>query len=191
MKEDIFNLGDSVDNYVHRIDFPKTYTLLILEFEGKFHFIRRDEIGEWEKSESELFEIAIRNLPLDEIEAKEYEFGDKFTVFIFFSGDFSSSMMLDLKNQAEYCIGKYGTLLALPSKGTAFAHPIENGEILDLIEILNPLVQKFYNEDPGNVSTNYYWYYQDQIQIFPTEKTDKSMLIKLPLDLAHLLENSL
>ncbi len=183
LKEDTFNLGVNIENYVHRIDFPKTYTFLILEFEGQFHYVRKDEIREWNKTENDLFEIAIQNLPENEIEAKEYEFSEKFTVFIFLSGDFSASLMLDLKNRADYTIGKLGTLIAIPTKGTAYAHPIDNGDILELIELLDPTIEKIYNEDPGNITTNFYWYFKDKIQIFPTEQSENGLLISLPTDL--------
>ncbi len=190
LKEDTFNLGDDVNNYVHRTDFPKTNTFLILEFEGQFHYVRKDQINDWNKLENDLFEIAIQNLPENEIEVKEYEFGEKFTVFIFFSGDFSASLMLDLKNRADYSIGKFGTLIAIPTKGTAYAHPIENGELSELIEILDPTIEKFYNVDPGNVTTNFYWYYNDEIQIFPTEQSEKGLFISMPKDLIKLLNEN-
>lgn len=190
LKEDTFNLGDHVGNYVHRVDFPKTNTFLILEFEEQFHYVRKDEIIEWEKLEDELFEIAIENLPENKVEVKEYQFGEKYTVFIFFSGDFSASLMLDLENRADYSIGKFGTLIAIPTKGTAYAHPIENGELLGLIEILDPTIEQFYNEDPGNITTNFYWYHNDEIQIFPTEQSEKGLLISMPKDLIKLLNEN-
>lgn len=190
LKEDSFNFGDTIDNYVHRIDFPKTNTFLILEFEEKFHYVRKDNIIEWNKSYNELFEIAIQNIPEDEIKAKEYIFGEKFTVFIFLSGDFSASLMLDLKNRAEYSIGIFGTLIAIPAKGTAYAHPIENGEILELVKILDPIVEKFYNEDPGNITTNFYWYFNNQFQIFPTKQSDKELIISMPKDLIKLINTN-
>lgn len=190
LKEDTFNLGDNVENYVHRIDFPKTSTFLILEFEGQFHFVRKDEIIEWDKTENDLFECALQNLPENEIEVKEYEFGEKFTVFIFFSGDYSASLMLDLRNRANYTIGKFGTLIAIPTKGTAYAHPIDTSNILELIEILDPTIEKFYNEDPGNVTTNFYWNYDDKIQIFPTEQSENGILISLPKDLINLINET-
>ena len=190
LKENTFNLGEKVENFVNRIDFPKTNTFLILEFEGQFHFVRKDEIIEWDKTENDLFECAIQNLPEDEIEVKEYEFGEKFTVFIFFSGDYSASLMLDLKNKADYTIGKFGTLIAIPTKGTAYAHPIDTSNILELIEILDPTIEKFYNEDPGNVTTNFYWNYDDKIQIFPSEQSENGILISLPKDLINLINET-
>lgn len=190
LKEDTFNLGDNVENYVHRIDFPKINTFLILEFEGQFHFIHKDEIVEWNKSENDLFECAIQNLPEDEIEAKEYEFVEKFTVYIFFSGDYSASLMLDLRNRANYAIGKFGTLIAIPTKGTAYVHPIENSDILELIVILQPTIEIIYNEDPGNITTNFYWYYDNKMQILPTEQSENGLLISLPKDLIKLINET-
>ena len=190
LKEDTFVLGDDISKYVHRTDLPKTHTFLILEFEEKFFYVIKDEIIEWNKAENELFEIAIENIPDDEIEAKEYEFGEKFPVFIFFSGDFSASLVLDLKNRADYAIGRFGALIAIPTKGTAYAHPIENNEILELIEILHPTIEKFYNEDPGNITTNFYWYYNDKFQIFPNGQDENGFFVRLPEDLKILVNNN-
>ncbi|MES2765532.1 MAG: hypothetical protein V4642_06685 [Bacteroidota bacterium] len=187
IKEKEFVLGDDIVNFVHRIDLPQTHTFLIIEFEGLFHYVRRDDITEWNKTENDLFKIAIENIPEEEIEVKEYEFAEKFTVFIFFSGDFAASLMLDLENRADFTIGEFGTLIAIPTKGTAYAHPIESDNITELIQELDPTIEKFYNEDPGNITTNFYWLYNGKFQIFPSENQANQTIIRLPQDLINLL----
>lgn len=67
-----------------------------------------------------MFEIALENLGNEEIEAKEYTFGDKFTVYILFSGDFSAPFTLLIDKYLEFSIGTYGTLLAIPTKEQFF-----------------------------------------------------------------------
>lgn len=188
IKEDIFNLGDLISNYVYRVDFPKTNTFLVLEFEEQFHYVRKDAIIEWEKTEKELITIAIENIPVDEIEVKEYEFAKDFKVFTFLSGDYSSSLMLDLKNRAEYTIGSFGSLIAIPTKGTASVYPIETNNVLELIDIINPTIEKLYNEDPGNISQNYYWFYNNKFYLFPTETGEAGQFIKLPKALSGILK---
>ena len=44
IKGELFIMPNGIDNYISRIDFPKTNTFLILEFEEQFHYIRKDEI---------------------------------------------------------------------------------------------------------------------------------------------------
>ena len=98
--------------------------------------------------------------------------------------------MLDLRNRANYAIGKFGTLIAIPTKGTAYVHPIENSDILELIVILQPTIEKIYNEDPGNITTNFYWYYDNKMQILPTEQSENGLLISLPKDLIKLINET-
>jgi hypothetical protein len=189
VKPEDINFLDNISDYIHRIDFPKTKTFLVLEFEEQFRYIRREDIIEWAKPEEELFEIGISNIPAEEIEIKEYLFSDKFTVYIFFSGDYSSAFLLDIKNNADYAIGAYGALITIPTKGTAYAHPIESSDILDLIEQLYPTIEQFYNEDPGSITTNFYWYFNDKFMIFPIGQDDNGAYIKLPDELARLFKS--
>lgn len=185
-----FIFPDKIANYISRIDFPKTNTFLILEFEGQFHYIRKDESLEWEQTEEELFEIAINNIPTNEIETKVYDLQGKFKIYTFFSGDYSASYILKLKKDSDYIQGKFGSLISIPTKGTALACPIENENILELIEIINPDNEKFYHEDPGNITLDYYWLYNNEFHIFPSEKDSENKIIKLPKDLLDLLEGN-
>ncbi|MFD2938502.1 hypothetical protein [Flavobacterium notoginsengisoli] len=191
IKGNNFNLGDDISNYVHRIDFPDTNTFLVLEFEEQFHYILKDEILEWEKTENELFETALENIPQDEIEIKVYEFAEKFKVFSFTSGDYSSSFMINLKNKADYVIGNFGSLVAIPTKGTALVYPIETNNILELIEVIDPTIEKFYNEDPGNITQNYYWFHNNKFRLFSTGTDEDKKFIKLPEALSEMFANKL
>lgn len=177
--EDFFSASER-SNYVHLQHFPKTYTLLVIEFENQFRFVTNENIKEWNVSVDELFSIAIANNPNEEIEVKEYLFSDKFTVFSFFSGDYSAGLMLSLKECAEYAIGSYGSLIAIPTKGSAFVHPIETSDVMNLIEEIHPMIIKFYDEDPSNITTNLYWYYNEEITLFPIEQDEKGSFITLP-----------
>lgn len=178
---------DNYNEFVHRLDFPNLVTFLIFDFEEQFHYIRKENASLWQVDENDLFEIALENLGSEEIEAKEYTFGDKFTVYILFSGDFSAPFTLLIDKYLEFSIGTYGTLLAIPTKGTVFLHPIETKDVLDLTEILHPEIEKFYHEDPGNISLDFYWFYKGQFDIFKKEYHDNQQVtITLPKKLEQL-----
>ncbi|MFD2909148.1 hypothetical protein ACFSX9_10410 [Flavobacterium ardleyense] len=189
IKDEFYSLQASISTFLHRVDFPKTNTFLVLEFEEQFAYVKKEDIVEWGKTENELIEIGIANTPENEIEVEEHEIATC-KVFIFTSGDFAASLMLDIENRIPYTIGKYGTLIAIPSKKIAYAHPIEENNILDLIQIINPELLDYYNEDPGNVSTNYYWYYDEKIEVFPIKEDENGQLIRLPENLNKLFGNS-
>lgn len=55
---------------------------------------------------------------------------------------------------------------------------------MDLTEILHPEIEKFYHEDPGNISLDFYWFYKGQFEIFKKEYHDNQQVtITLPKNL--------
>ncbi len=173
-----------VSDYVHRMDLQETYTFLILDFSEQFHFIKRENIKEWYKSEEELFEIAFANVSVEPIEVSEELFHDQYNMFTFFSGDFSASYIIELEKNAGFTIGTHGSIVAIPTKGSAFVHPIENDEVMDVIGALAEVTKKFYAEDPGNITMNFYWYHDGKFDLFPKEKAEKGYItIKWPVEL--------
>jgi hypothetical protein len=173
---------DQVKLHVHRIDLPQTITFLILDFNEQFHFVRREHIQEWNKSEEELFEIGLANIAAESIEIQEALFQEKYTVFSFFSGDFSSSFIIELERNASFAIGSYGSVVAIPTKGSAFVHPIESTDVMDLIGMLAGITQNFFNEDPGSITMNFYWFHDGVFELFPTEPGEEEgyVTIKWP-----------
>lgn len=172
--------------FVQRQDFPKTITFLVVEFEDKFAYVRHDQILEWEKKEKELFEIAISNTSFEEVDVIEYLLSDKYPLFTILSGDFSAAMMLNPKFWQEYGLGKFGALVSIPSKGSAFVHPIETPDVLNVLAELSPMVYKFFEEDPGHITPLFYWHYQGEFELFPIKQKDDGAYVELPTKLKHL-----
>ncbi|MCU0443384.1 MAG: hypothetical protein MUE85_00605 [Microscillaceae bacterium] len=173
---------------VKKIDFPETHTLLVFDFDEQFRFLTQKDIEEWGVHPDELFEIARHHIKSENIEIEEMVWNEEYSIYAFFSGDFAASYLLDIEDNAEFCIGEYGTLLAIPAKGAAFAHPIHDGEVLKVIETINPLVLQFYDHEPGSINAHYYWYFQGMWDIFPIEPNSDGMsTIKLPKNLEKML----
>lgn len=177
-----------MQDFVCRVDFPGTYTMLVIEYDNNFRFCSRENIVEWNVPDEELFRIAIANNPNDEVEVKQYLFLDKFTGFMFFSGDYAAGMLLDMENNADSAIGTYGSLVAVPAKGFAFAAPIENAEIMDLIAAVQDAVINSYNEDQGNISPDFYWYYDKKFEKFPVREEGERAFIRMPDELIEMLD---
>jgi hypothetical protein len=174
-----------VSGYVKRIDFPGTFTFLIFDFQEQFRYITSDRASEWGKAEEELFEIALQNIAKEEVEVSEYQFAERFNVFSFFSGDFSVSYLIDFEGLAD------GSMVAIPTKGSAFVHPIETTDVLELAATLYSTIEKFYAEDPSPITTMLYWYYEGQFKAFKYEVKDEDKLtISLPHELQQLFEST-
>jgi hypothetical protein len=163
---------ENVEDYVNKVDLPETYTFLILDFNEQFHFVRRENISEWNRDESELFEIGFSNISNESIDIRESMLADKYPVYMFFSGDFSASFIIELERNANFTIGTYGSIVAVPTKGSAFVHPIETNQVMEVIVELAEMTKKFYDEDPGNITMDFFWYHDGKFDIFPNEPAD-------------------
>ncbi len=174
--------------FVYQNNYPSLLTFLVLDFEDQFHYVNRNEVSLWETDELELFEIAKENIRKEEIEIMQYNYEDKYDVFVLISGDFSASYTLLIEQEFDFAIGQFGTLVALPTKGTAFLYPIQKDDVLDVIVTIYPTVEQFFNEDPGNITLDFYWYYNGQYEIFEKESNgDGTITIKNPKKLIDLL----
>ena len=93
-----------------------------------------------------------------------------------------------MQQELAFAIGTFGSLIAIPTKGTAFLHPIETPDVLDLAAVLHPAVEKFYHEDPGNISRDFYWFYEGEYHLFDkVAKDNETVVIRMPEKLEWLL----
>ena len=125
-------------NFIYRTDYPELGTFLVFDYGEKFTYLRKDKAKEWQREDEDLFEVALNNIANESIEIREHTFGGKFIVYVLLSGDFSASYTLLIRQLIDFSIGRFGSIIAIPTKGTAFIHPIESNDIMELIPILYP-----------------------------------------------------
>ncbi|NJO90067.1 MAG: hypothetical protein HC831_14815 [Chloroflexia bacterium] len=139
----------------------------------------------------DLFEVALQNISQESIDVRKHLFDDKFDVFVLLNGDFSASFSLLIGTHLDFAIGKYGSLIGLPTKGTVFIHPIERKDVMSLTTSLYSEMEKIYNEDPGNISLDFYWYNKKEFIGFDKMwHDDGTVTIAMPEDLKIKLSNT-
>ena len=176
------------EQLVYRADFPSTKSYLVIDFDDKFHFVNAQNIAEWEQSIDDLFLDALDNTAKEKMEIVKLDLDQGNEAFAFFSSDYAASYMIDLQKNAPFAVGDLGAIVVIPTKGAAFAYPINNGLVMEFISSFNPLIEKIYNEDEYPITDDYYWYYQGKYEQFPT-KTDNEnrYFISMPDKLIRLL----
>jgi hypothetical protein len=185
--------GTIPDNYlkdfVQRTDFEETTTFLVLDFEEKFQFLRHDNITEWETSIEGLFYVAQQNVNREQVEVRQVQWGDM-SFYALFSGNFAVSYLLDIEHNIPNAIGSLGTMIAIPTKGVAFAFPIEDMALLiQFIQTITGLITQYYNEDESPITDNYYWYHKGKFHLFPYEVRDQHKIIFPPKVLLQMLKS--
>lgn len=178
------DITPKIDDFVTRIDYPDLLTVLVLDFEDRFHYIRKDEANLWGFDYSKLFEIALDNISQETVDIRKHLFDDKFDVYVLLSGDFSASFSLLIDTHMDFAIGAYGSLIGIPTKGTVFIHPITSNDFMDLTSTLYQEMEKFYNEDPSNISMDFYWFDKKSLRLFNKTLNDNGTItISMPDEL--------
>lgn len=181
---------DKKMGFVCRVDLQGTFTFLVLDTDEAFQYIRKQDIKEWEKTEEELFEIAFENVAAEKIEINQFHWKEQFEAYAFFSGDFSASYIVDLEKNAPFAIGKYGSVVAIPTKGSAIVHPLNGATALDFIVSFYETLTSFFTEDEVPISNRYYWYYKGRFQLFEEREDKGKIVVSLPQKLEQLLKGT-
>ncbi|MDX2045596.1 MAG: hypothetical protein SFU87_02370 [Chitinophagaceae bacterium] len=175
---------------VARKDFPGTCTVLVFDYDNQFRFLKKEDIKEWHKTEEELFHEALDNIAGEEVQIHSIKHDEGFEVFSFFSGDFSAAKMIDPEKNAEFSIGRFGAVIAIPTKGAAFCSPISDRNVMQILEMLAPVITGFFEKDPGSITASFFWYYKGVIREFPTRPTaDGYVTVSLPKELEELFKS--
>jgi hypothetical protein len=176
---------------VIRVDFPGTRTVLVFDYDNQFRYLKNEEIVDWNLTLPILFEEALNNVSSEEVNINKMTHEDGWDFYSFFSGDFSASRMIELERYFDFTVGQFGALVAIPTKGSTFVAPLNDNRVTARIETIAPLVAQFFEQDPGNITNNFYWVYQGEIESFPTQSTgDGYVTVKLPQSLVRLLDST-
>lgn len=172
---------------ISRIDFEDTKSYLVFDYPDKFQLVYKENFANWGITEDEAFKIALEHASKYEVEIRKYEF-ETFNQFSFFSSTHSVSYILDFEQNASMCIGKAGSIVNIPTQGSAFAIPIDGPNVKEMIEEIGETIVKFFDEDPGNITTNYYWYYNGKFTKFSSTKSDDGFkVLDYPKELESLI----
>ena len=178
----------SEDNFVWRMDMEGVYTILALNLPTRFQTVTRKDADLWGIDDDKLFEMALHNAnqqKVDVLRAKK----EGAELMAFFSNDYSATYLLDLENNCPDAIGTFGTILSLPTKGTAFAHPINSTRepIFVAFSTIARQTMHIYQQDPWAITSNIYWYYEGQYYRFPTYSKNEKVAFSFPQMLEEML----
>lgn len=192
---------------VHKVIFPGTCSVLVFDYDNKFAYLYLEMIKEWGQTVDALFDQALDNISREDIslmglniksgeEEDDTDDNEEASVdvkdqdsFLLINPDFAAPAVCLLEQMAPFAIGKFGSIVAIPSKGYGIALPIKNAEVLKKISPLSIMALKLFNEQPGNITTSLYWYYNNSFQLFPETPSDKEgyVTVSLPQTLKQLL----
>lgn len=131
---------------------------------------------DWKTDLEELMAIGAANVRARyPVQVEEIPMGPGRDVVRLCTGDhfFVSNVLLDLDSREGF-IGKYGSLVAAPNRGMVGVYPINDLRVLEVVQHLLGVIREIYEDEPGPLSNQLFWYHQGKYLVLPHEyKKDK------------------
>ncbi len=164
------------------------YAALVFDLPESVTNVRPEQAVLWNKTNEELFEIGVKNVfgkyPFDIIE----ETLDDIRFLIINEDHFYTGNVLFVMENYPMLQGSYGSLVSIPTRHAILFYPIENKEVLEAIRNLIPITCKMNEEGPGSISSQLYWYHEEELTLIPYELRDDQLEISPPEPFIELLD---
>ena len=135
----------------------------------------------WGVDEDELFRVGLKNISVEEspvIEDKNLPEGGEFRILV---GDsfFTASRLLLLENYIDSPT-PYGVVVSVPHRHVVLFHPILDIGVVKAISAMLPVAFGMYQEGPGSISPNLYWFRKGEFMLLPSKVTAKKITFLPP-----------
>src|SRR5205823_9489346 len=119
----------------------------------------------WEKKEADLFSIALDNVKQRTgVDVSESRTASGATLVTLQGEDATASSHVLLLNDHKQTVGKFGAIVAVPTRNVVICHPIEDGTVAQAAEEMAPLIQRARQAGPGATSGQLYWYHDGKFE---------------------------
>jgi hypothetical protein len=145
------------------------HAVLVFDFPHSVINVQPEQILHWGKTKEALMETGLSNVRKNYgIHVEAVELGpEKDRIYLCESNHFfTGNILFDLDSRDGF-VGKYGALTAAPNRSTALVYPIEDSRMIQVLNQLFGVVLGIYNDHPGSLSREIYWYHNQQFIPLP------------------------
>jgi hypothetical protein len=178
------------ENIIRREDFAATYTALVYNFPKTITTVSKKDAVAWDKTNEELFAIAIENTQKLSVPRLERVDNEKIKNVYSFeeNSTFVSSNILWLPKFPEV-IGNFGTVACIPHATALYAHPAENLDTLTTLNNLLHVTRSLFDKSPRPISPHVYWIFKDENIPLMVQTNEKGELsVEIPPRISALME---
>lgn len=163
-------------------------TVLTLDLPSTVFSIKKNQIKKWNIDKEELFNTGFENTfkkyPVDRSRGEV----DKEVFVEILNGEnlFVATQIYNLSNYKNI-LGEYGSLMIVPNRHTVMIFPINDHKVLQAMSKLGLIATKMFEEGPGSITPNLYWYQDNNFTNIPYELDEKSFQLHPPREFLDVL----
>jgi hypothetical protein len=170
-------------------DLDGIISTLAFDLPSAIRQVRPQDVALWDRPIDELFEIGLSNVrKMPRPRMSEVDIGDNIKLTLFSGDSFYVATYALLLKYYPSCVGTHGSLISVPTRHVVLCYPIQDINAIKAAHSLILVTNGIYNDGPGAISSNLYWYREDKFTLFPYEIVDKTLAIKPPDIFMKLLE---
>lgn len=149
------------EDLIYQKDLEGTLTVLVFDLPSTIRTVSRRLTSGWGKSNGELFQIGIENLRRKiDIDHEKVMMSDEVHLNAYIGESYyvaAYSLILEEHGEA---LGRYGALVGIPHRHMLLTYPINDIQVLQAVNGFLMALPKLFQEGPGSITPNLYWYRQ-------------------------------
>jgi hypothetical protein len=177
------------EDMIFRQDLEGTLTVLVFDLPSTIRTVSRQLTSDWHRSDDELFQIGIENLRQNiEVDHERVMMSEDLYLNAYIGDGYyvaAYSLMLD---QFTTGLGKYGALVGIPHRHIFLTFPINDIQVLQAINGFLMALPKLFEEGPGSITPNLYWYHQGKFLQLPYAYHEDEIRFSPPQAFLELIE---
>ncbi|MDW7657043.1 MAG: hypothetical protein SCM11_07705 [Bacillota bacterium] len=151
--------------------------------------IKPEQIKPWNKSINELYGIGLENVRNKYVTSVKAIDHDNDVLYACEAGHlFATNILFDIERH-NLLAGKAGSLIAVPNRCIALIYPINDLKVVGMVKSLCLTVPKLYDNNPGALTKEIYWYMSGNFIMLPYESTRKGVSFSPPDEFIQVLNN--
>lgn len=169
-------------------DLPGLVTALVLDSPQSIRTLTTKDAKEWSKSPQTLFDIGLENLRKKSLpESENLEIGDGINVLALADDSYFLAAQTLLMKEHPQWQGLHGCLVAIPRRDTLLLYPVQDSQVVTVLNLLPTICRHLHDEGPGSVSPDIFYYDGNSFEIVAIEEKEGVLTIDPPANLVRAL----
>lgn len=166
---------------VYWAPFEGVIAALVYDFPDSVGSVAPDHVKHWGVERQELFRIGLDHVRQSAPPADEnVDLGDGAAVRLLSSEDhFTATRVLFLEEHLQP-VPELGAVVGVPHRHAIVYHPIVDEMVLPAVMAMIPIVRGMFQEGPGSISPELFWWQPGRFVRLPVEEADREVTFRVP-----------